>query len=685
MVTRNVTVDPKELAVCIFLFCAILLVFGQTVRHDFINLDDDDYVYTNSNISPGLTLSGIEWAFTDGSHSTWIPLTWISLMIDVDFYELHAGGFHLTNVLLHIATAMVLFLVLRRMTDRFWPSVFVAAFFAVHPLRVESVTWITERKDVLSGLFFMLTLWAYVGYVQYRCSFARYGLVMVLFALGLLAKPMLVTLPVILLLLDYWPLGRFASSEKIWGKQDTCSCGPTPLETQNGETRVALSATGKETAAGQDWKTWWARFGMLFAEKIPLFAVAVLDSLITILVQKTNLVMTERLPLFWRLSQAIVAYVVYIKKLLYPVGLAIVYPRDETDLSLWLVLAAACLLVGITAVFFLGRRKHPYLMIGWLWYLCMLMPVIGILQFGVAMVADRFTYLPHIGLLIALVWGIADLCGDRPRRCWACGIAASVVLAVLMGYACWQTSFWRDSETLWTHTLEYAPKNYVASNNLGIYLSEEGRYEEAIAQFRKALELTPTRAKSHCNLGNALHLSGRANEAFVCFLNALQFDPDYAEAHNQLGILLMDSGRFDKAIKEFESSLRINNNVAETHYDLGKALLASGQADQAKEHFRKGKELDPNYAIGHNNLGMIHASRGRILEARENFLRALGADPSFTEARINLAQLLENNGYPKDSMAQYQVILKMEPHNAEAQEGISRLQAKLNANQQPTP
>jgi tetratricopeptide (TPR) repeat protein len=629
MTSRKIEFNPRETAVCGFLLLAVALVFGQTVQHEFINFDDGEYIYANPNVSHGLTASGVAWAFTQSYQSNWIPLTWISLMIDWSLYDVHAGGYHLTNVLLHAATAILLFLMLHRVTDRFWPSAFVAALFAVHPLQVESVAWVTARKDVLSGLFFMLTLLAYVDYTRRRFSIARYALVIVLLALGLMAKSMLVTLPFVLLLLDYWPLGRLAIASRTWPR--------------------------------------------LVIEKIPLLIVAGGDCLITLLVQNNSLVPNERLGLYWRFGNAMISYVVYLGKFFYPVGLAVVYPRLEPNLPLWQVFGAVLILACITTAVFIGRRRCPYLLVGWLWYLGMLVPVIGFLQVGEVSVADRFTYLPQIGLSIGLAWGVADLCRSRSCLRGACGVGSLLALAVLMGCAFRQTSYWRDSETLWTHAIECTSGNVVAHTNLGVVLAEEGRGDEAMDHFQRAVKILPNSAVTLYNLGSRSMLLGRLDEAKNYYWKALQIDPSYTAAYGRLGLLMAGRGQFDEAIALFQKSLEINANNPETCYDLGKALMARGRRDEAGKIIRIAAELAPDYAVVHNELGLVMAGRGRLIEGIELFQRAVDADPAYVEARINLARLLSETGRPSDASAQYRAVLKTDPNNAEARDSLVRL------------
>ena len=641
MVSRKITLDKVEVAVCALLLLAVLAAFGQTVQHEFLDLDDDAYVYGNRHVSHGLTASGVVWAFSQGEQASWIPLTWLSLMLDCQFYDLHAGGLHLTNVLLHALTAMLLFLMLRRMTGRLWPSALVAALFAVHPLRTESVAWVTERKDVLSGLFFMLTLWAYLEYVRHRFSWARYALLIVLFALGLMAKPMLVTVPFVLLVLDYWPLGRMVARLRS--------------------------------------------FGPLIIEKLPLLVLVAGDCLVMMLVQHHTLVFSERLPLWWRLGNAALNYVTYLGQFFWPAGLVVVYPRWDLALPWWQVGAAGLVLAGVTAAAFLARRKCPYLLVGWLWYLGMLLPVIGLLQVGCTSRADRFTYLPQIGLAIALIWGAADLCRAWPYRRWASGVASALILPVLLGCAFRQTSFWCDGETLWTRTLALTSQNYMAHNGMGGALASDHRLKEGIAHFRQAIALAPHSALVHTNLGNALIEAGRPDEAENEFRQVLELDPDDARAWERLGVLLAQRGRIDEAIACFRRSLEINPNNADACYDLGKALFSRGRQAEARKLFERANELVPDYVVVHNELGMVMADHGQFNAAIKHFERALDGDPRCRSARLNLGQALATCGRFPEAIAQYRTALRFDPHDPEVLDQLAQLLARERGHTATTP
>ena len=554
----------SELAICGLLLLAVGLVFGQTVHHDFIDLDDTALVSLNPHVTGGLTADALKWAFTHCHAGAYAPATWITHMLDCQLYGLNAGGHHLTNIILHAATVVLLFLVLRQMTGCLWPSAFVAAVFAVHPLQVQSVAWVVERKDVLSGLFFVLTLGAYTHYARQR-SFRRYLIVVVLFVLGLMAKPMLVTLPFVLLLLDYWPLGRM----------------------------TAATTTGPNSNGGGN------ATATLILEKLPLFAVAAVFCAVVICSYHAQAVdrIYPHFPLWWRIGNAPVSYVTYLGMFFWPVGLGIPYPRPSLDLSLWKVFGAVTVLVVVTLSTLAWRRKHPYLLVGWLWYLGMLVPVIGLLPMGMETMADRFMYLPHIGLAIALTWGVADASRSRywPRSRAACGAVAILVLAVLTGCAWRQTSFWRDSEMLWTHTLACTPPNSVARHALGNTFLGRGQIGKAIEQYEAAISIDPDYAMAHYNLGVALASMGRLDEAIAQYQEAVHLRPDDAVAHNNLGNALLIRGQIEKGLSHCQEALRIDPELAEAHYNVGNVHYFRGHVDEAIAEYRKALQINPHY------------------------------------------------------------------------------------------
>ena len=591
----NGTVDQAQggslvPTICGFLLLSVLIVFGKTAGYEFVNFDDNEYVYENEYVREGLTIKGLSWAMTAFHSSNWHPLTWLSHMLDCQLYGLEPGGHHLTNVFLHAAAAIVLFLTMKRMTGAMWPSAWVAAVFAIHPLRVESVAWVAERKDVLSGLFFMLTLWCYACYVERPASRSRYVCVIVVFLLGLLAKPMLVTLPCVLLLLDYWPLRRFA-----------------------------------QPAAEADAPWFPARWAPLIIEKIPLFGMAAASCAVTIGAQRNALASLDRVPFFSRAANAAVASIAYIGKLLYPVDLAVLYPLPSGPRPIGTVIAAVVMLGAISTTAFALRRKCPYLIVGWLWYLGTLVPVIGLMQVGSQAMADRYTYLTQIGLSIAIAWGSVSLAGRSASRQRALAAVACMLVVAMVGYAWRQTAHWRDSQALWTHTLRCTSRNWLAHNNLGFALASHGQIDDAIDQYRKALAIKPDHFKAHYNLANAFAGRGQADEAVAEYLRALEIDPQDVDAHNNLGLTLAGRGQVDEAIDVYRRALDLKPDSINAHTNLGIALAGRGQVDEAISHYRRALEIDPEHVATRCNFGNALLVQGKRPEALEQYRKALDA------------------------------------------------------------
>jgi tetratricopeptide (TPR) repeat protein len=548
-------------------------VFGQTLRHDFVNYDDPRYAYQNARIISGLNIAGIGWAFTHIHAENWHPLTTITHMLDCQLYGLRAGGHHFTNVLLHTVAVVLLFLGLQQMTGALWRSAFVAALFAIHPLHVESVAWVAERKDVLSGVFFMLTMIAYVHYAR-APSIWRYLTVLLVFALGLMSKPMLVTLPFVLLLLDYWPLRRITAQPSNIGR----------------------------------------RLLTLLAEKIPLLVLSAGSCLITFVVQKRAIGAIPPLPFTWRMQNALASYVIYVWKALWPTRLAVFYPHLNNTLPIWEVGLAIVFLLAITVAVIVCRRQRPYLFTGWFWYLGMLIPVIGFVQVGEQGYADRYTYLPHIGLFILAVWLAAELTAVRRSRS---RIAVITALAIIVGLA-WtafiQTSYWRNSETLWTHALAVTSDNDFAHNNLGYLCVDRDELDKAISHFENALEIRSGKSDSHysvasafvqMNLADALARKGQSDEAMVHYEEAIRLQPNYADAYYNRGNLLFAQGRIDEAIGDWEKTLQIQPNDADAHTCLGNALLRQGSLKEAIAQYEKASALAPNDPHSRNNIAWV--------------------------------------------------------------------------------
>ncbi len=686
----------QRFAVCCLLLLAVGLVFGQTTGFQFVNFDDGSYVYDNPQISDGLTARGVAWVFTHAHGANWHPLTGLSHLADCQLFGLNAGAHHLTNVLLHAATAVLLFLILWRMTGGFWPCAMVAALFAVHPLRVESVAWISERKDVLSGFCFVLTLAAYVRYVRNPFSLDRYLLLAVVFALGLMAKPMLVTLPFVLLLLDYWPLGRFAGS--------ACFNLSLPRTLPHGN-------GGGFAGDAKSLQTFFGRFSLrwqLVLEKLPLLLLAALSCLVTLGVQGNAAAINLCIPLTARIANASVAYVAYLVDLFFPVGLAAFYPHAESNLPLWKVFASTAVLVGISVGALTQWRRRPYLLVGWLWYVGMLVPVIGIVQVGTQAMADRYTYLPQIGLYLALTWAALDLCRSWPHRRWLWGVTSALVLAVLMGCAWRQTSFWYDSETLWPHALACTASNCVAHNDWGNALISRGQVQEAIAHYQEALAVDPAYSEAHNNLANALAKQGRLDEALAHYRRSLEIQPNYAEAYYNLGNLLARRGQCDAAIVQFQRALAITD-YAEAHNNLGNALSRWAGSTRRWPIIKGPCRSSPSWPtpiatwatpcraedkrtkrwpiIGgpwnssrtlpgaYCALGSALARGGRLKEALPRFRKALELKPDLVDAYDQLGLALSGLGRYEEALSQYRKALQVNPDDATAHRHLAWLLA----------
>ena len=546
--------------ICALLALATVAIYAQTATHGYVAYDDDQYVYQNQWVKAGLTGANIAWAFTTFFYANWHPLTWLSYMLDFSLWGENPGAQHLENVAIHLASTLLLFLVLTRMTRRPWRAALVAAIFSVHPLRVESVAWISERKDVLSTFFDMLTLLLYVRYAA-KPAVPRYLAAVLAFALSLLAKPMAVTFPLVLLLLDFWPLRRIA-----WP--------PAP-------------------AAGR----------RLIVEKIPLLGLSAAASVFTFLAQRNfgAVVSLARISLAQRAANAAISYVAYMGKALWPAGLAVLYPERRPDSGT--VFLAAILLVAITGLAWLWIRKRPYFAVGWLWYLGMLVPVIGLVQVGVQSMADRYTYLPMAGLSIALVWTVADLVEGRRELRLAAGVAAAGVLIALAAVSFRQTGYWKSSRALFEHTLAVTRNNHIIENNMGVILGREGNSREAMALYKEALAMAPDYADAHANLGHELLKAGQFADGEQHLIKALALRPDIASAQGDLGVLMAARGQYEEARRQFERALALNPNDADNQSNLCFALTHLGRAEEAIAHCNAALRIDPNHANAKFNLG----------------------------------------------------------------------------------
>jgi protein O-mannosyl-transferase len=543
--------DKKITVILLLLTVATLLAFWQVNYSDFIpQYDDGDYVTQNPHIQHGISIEGFRWALTATHAANWHPLTWMSHMLDIQLYGLSPQGHHLTNLLFHIANTLLLFLIFHRMTKALWQSAFVAALFALHPLHVESVAWVAERKDVLSTFFWMLTMGAYLYYVE-RPGLLRHFAVLIFFALGLMAKPMLVTLPFVLLLLDYWPLKRFkqrAVSQAI--------AGPT------GEMHVDQREENAERQTGLKYQ--WSLIRSLLMEKIPLFVLAVLSCIVTYIVQqKAGAVAAIAVfPLNVRISNAFASYIFYIDKMIWPADLAVLYPYPRSWL-IWLVVGAALPIMASTVIVILKARRFPYLVLGWLWYVGTLVPVIGLVQVGLQTRADRYTYIPLIGLFIIVAWGGPELIKEWRYRKEAL-VASSALLLLSLSAVTWdQVGHWKNNISLFNHTLRVTDKNSIMHNNRGNAYLELGSYAQAIEDYDKALEIDPKYAEAYNNRGTAYGILGYHTRAIEDFDKAIEINPQkYINAYYNRGVALGGLGRYEEGYSDLKTAARLGSEDA---------------------------------------------------------------------------------------------------------------------------
>ena len=555
---KNISNRKQKLIVYIVLTLVTLAVFWQVNQFGFVNLDDQAYVEENSHIQSGITLDGICWAFSTTNQNLWNPLIWLSLMFDYQLFGLNAGGYHMTNLILHILSTLLLFWLFNRMTGAIWKSAFVAALFAIHPLHVESVAWISERKDVLSASFWMLTLCLYVYYTE-KPAVKRYLLVLCSFVIALMSKPMVVTLPVIMILLDYWPLKRFQS------KKDSLLL----------------------------WQLW---------EKIPFFVLSAVFSIITIYIMYSPTV--KYFPLGYRLANAPVSFVTYLGKTFWPHDMAIFYPFP-TYIPVWQVLGSVLLIIIITTAVIAMTKRLPYLFIGWLWYAVTVMPVIGIIQNGSYAMADRYTYLPSIGISIMLAWGIPILFPREDIRkmiLLPAGIAILVILAVLTWQQC---SHWKNSTTLFSHTLRVTKDNYVAHHGLGLGLIAEGKTEEAIDHYNKTISIKP----------------------------------EFPNAYNNRGIVYGGLGQYKLALDDFDKAIRLKEDYAEAYYNKAVTYANMAQYQLAIEDYNKAIILNPDYAYAYNNRGAVYLKQGN------NKLGCLDAQKGCALGKCKVLEWARGNGF----------------------------------------
>jgi tetratricopeptide (TPR) repeat protein len=661
----------RDLFICLALLLATLGVYSQVAHFEFVNYDDPDYTTENPHIRDGLTPANVQWAFTSSYAANWFPLTWMSHMLDRKLFGSDAGRQHLTNLALHMLSTLLLYVLLKRMTGWRAASAFVAFVFALHPLHIESVAWIAERKDVLCALFWLLTIWTYLNYVA-RHGVWRYLLVMVAFCCALMSKSMAVTLPFALLLLDVWPLRRFTGA----------SLG-IPSERSPKLTHGA---------------------GAVLIEKLPLIALAIAVSIVTFLAQRGAGAILDDIPVGPRIANALNSYAVYLFEFFWPANLAVFYPYEP--IPVWQAALAALLLGAITVFAIRRRRTQPYLAVGWFWYLGTLAPVIGLIQFGAEARADRYTYIPAIGIAIMLAWGFEDLVAARRWLGPPVGVIAILVCAGWATVTWRDLTYWHDSLGLFERAIAVNPDNYFAysglgsafrqagrngeaiasferalsikahfvdaEDGLGMALAAEGRLDEGMAHLAEAVRLAPGSVTGHIDLGFGFSKSGRAREAADQYRIALQLNPESPEAHCGLGVALAEQNRLPEALAQLLESVRIKPDYADGYYNLGRVLALQGRTDEAMTQFAAAIRLQPENAESHYNLGTALATRGRMSEAADQFRMAVFIKPDYVNARFNYASALANLEHYDEAIPQFQAILRLKPDFEPARKSLAQ-------------
>lgn len=617
--TKNRWEQP--LPIGIFLFLIVFGVFSPCLWNHFTNFDDPTYVIWNPHVHSGLNWRTISWAFGSFYAANWHPLTWLSHAIDVQLYREHAWGHHLTSVLLHSMNTALLALVLIKATGSIWRSSIVALLFGIHPLHVESVAWIAERKDVLNGFFSLLTLLAYVRWAQDVAQRSKrwYLVALICFVLSLMAKPMSITLPILLLLWDYWPLQRLQSRNSI---------------------HAAV------------------------VEKIPFVLFAIVCTGATIAAQGLGGAIKVTIPLWLRNSNAVVSVVRYLWKLIWPHDLAAYYPYTiPSSVEVWLCIF---LLLASSVAVFVWRHRLPWLFVGWWWFLISLVPVIGVIQIGTQAMADRYMYWPSIGLLVGLVWSVAYF---AQKAVWARSAALAVNCSVVLAFSVLtvrQIGFWKDSETLFRHALAVTQDNPLAELNYGVALSDRAAYDAALVHLREAVRIAPQFPDAHLNLGMTLHEQGQLNEAIAEFEAAIRLTPDYSKAHANLAIAFQEKNDFERAMIEYREALRLEPVSPDVRVGFGLALQRSGQIDAALAQFEEAIKEDSSYAGAHSNRGIVLEKLGRLDEALTEYRKALLLDPKEPDASLNFPVVLFKVGQTEEAIARARELVKRRPDYAEA-------------------
>jgi tetratricopeptide (TPR) repeat protein len=648
---------------------SILAAFEGVRHNEFVRYDDPEYITENPHIQSGLTAQTIKWAFTSGYAANWHPLTWLSHALDVQLFGMNPLGHHLHSLALHIATTILLFWVLQSMTGALWPSAFVAMVFGLHPLHVESVAWAAQRKDVLCVFFWMLTMAAYLSYAR-RGGALRYLLVVACFALGLMAEPVIVTLPVILVVLDFWPLGRMS---KAHADEDAAD--------------VSLA------------KFRQASLIRLIVEKVPLFVLALASAIVTFLVQqKGGTTADVDFGLGFRISNAIVSMIGYLYKIVWPVGLAVVYPLPLDGWPAWKPMVGVIALALVSAFVVCSAKKRPWLLTGWVWYLVTLIPVIGLVQVGSQALADRYTYLPSVGILIMLSWAAAELSAGWPHRAAIGAVLSGLVGAAMIIGTHTQVSYWKDSASLYAHALSVTRDNYIIERYLGTLLQNRGRLDEAEEHYRRSVRIHPGFTEGYLALGQMLETEGKLGEAVQLYEQAaklnpsdyqpfykigaieaqqgslddaarhlrqsIQLNPSFARAHVDLGQVFAAQGKYDDAIRCYEQAIRLNPTDFKSYSKMGVAKARKGLANEAADCFRQSIQLKSDYAESHLGLGIVLQEQGRIDEAAAQFRSVLKVEPDDYAALANLADCLQIQGKTQEAIDSYNRALKLKPDDA---------------------
>jgi protein O-mannosyl-transferase len=611
----------RDTYICVFLALVTFALYWPVTGFEFNNYDDVQYITDNSRIHSGLTGGNIRWAFTTGHASNWHPITWLSHQLDCQLYGLNPAGHHFTNLLFHVANTLLLFGLLRRMTGAVWRAAFVAALFALHPMHVESVAWVAERKDVLSAFFGLLTLWIWWSYVR-SPSPRRYVLALLPFALALMSKPMLVTLPLLMLLLDFWPLRRAQPDKPLLG------------------------------------------YPPLVKEKIPFVALTLLSCVVTFLVQKTGgaVASTSMISPEKRAANAVVSCVRYIFKFLWPQNMAVIYPYPA-HIPWWQAAGAGLLLVAISLAVLRAAPRRPYLIVGWLWFVISLVPVIGLVQVGMQSMADRYTYLPYIGLFVMATWGGSELIAAWPQAKPMLACATGVLLAGCFFVSMRQLQYWHDSIKLFSHAIEVTTDNAVAHCNLGQALAAAGKPEDARDEYTKALNIDPTYVSAMVSMSSYYNLHRNYDEAISCLNAALKIRPDSDQAHYDLALAFSGQGKTAQAIDEYRTTLKINPRHDKALVNLGATFAQQGDLTNAIQLYQRAIEIAPNNPYAHNALGGALDAQGKLDDAVQQYSAALQIQPDFAEAHENLAMLLAGHGHFDDAKPHFEAAVKLRPND----------------------